>query len=136
MLNESPEPFDVLVTSVTMPRSSGFTLVDRLSEEAPDLRVIYMSDAMRERVSWPGVPGAAFRGFGAPQVHFAAEMQMNKLAAALHMDPVELRWRNALREGDTLDVGTPPPGGVVTRQVIEAPCSCASGPASISSPTR
>jgi CO/xanthine dehydrogenase Mo-binding subunit len=66
------------------------------------------------------VPGAAFRGFGAPQVHFAAEMQMNKLAAALNMDPVELRWRNALREGDTLGVGTPPPGGVVTSEVIEA----------------
>jgi CO/xanthine dehydrogenase Mo-binding subunit len=66
------------------------------------------------------VPGAAFRGFGAPQVLFAAEMQMNKLAAALDMDPVELRWRNALREGDTLDVGTPPPGGVVTSEVIEA----------------
>ena len=64
-------------------------------------------------------PGAAFRGFGAPQVLFAAEMQMNKLAAALGMDPVELRWRNALREGDTLNVGTPPPGGVVTTQVIE-----------------
>lgn len=66
------------------------------------------------------VPGAAFRGFGAPQALFAAEMQLNKLAAALDMDPVELRWRNALREGDTLNVGTPPPGGVATQQVIEA----------------
>jgi CO/xanthine dehydrogenase Mo-binding subunit len=65
-------------------------------------------------------PGAAFRGFGAPQVHFAAEMQVNKLAAALGMDPVELRWRNALREGDTLNVGTSPPGGVTIPQVIEA----------------
>lgn len=65
-------------------------------------------------------PGAAFRGFGAPQALFAAEMQMNKLAAVLGMDPVELRWRNALQEGDTLSVGTPPPGGVVTSQVIEA----------------
>ncbi len=61
LLNEAEEPFDVLVTSVTMPRASGFTLVDRLSAEAPDLRVIYMSESMRERVSWPGVPGAAFR---------------------------------------------------------------------------
>jgi CO/xanthine dehydrogenase Mo-binding subunit len=66
------------------------------------------------------VPGAAFRGFGAPQALFAAEMQMDKLAAALELDPVELRWRNALREGDTLNVGTPPPGGVVISQVIEA----------------
>ena len=66
------------------------------------------------------VPGAAFRGFGAPQALFAAEMQMSKLAAALDMDPVEFRWRNALREGDTLNVGTPPPGGVTIREVIEA----------------
>ncbi len=66
------------------------------------------------------VPSAAFRGFGAPQAIFAAEMQMNKLAVALDLDPVELRWRNALREGDTLNVGTPPPGGVVTHEVIEA----------------
>jgi CO/xanthine dehydrogenase Mo-binding subunit len=65
-------------------------------------------------------PGAAFRGFGAPQALFAAEMQMNKLAVALDMDPVELRWRNALRDGDTLNVGTAPPGGVVVREVIEA----------------
>ena len=66
------------------------------------------------------VPGAAFRGFGAPQALYAAEMQMNKLAAALDMDPVEFRWRNALREGDTLNVGTPPPGGVATLEVIDA----------------
>jgi CO/xanthine dehydrogenase Mo-binding subunit len=66
------------------------------------------------------VPGAAFRGFGAPQALFAAEMQMSKLAAALDMDPVEFRWRNALRKGDTLDVGTPPPGGVTICEVIEA----------------
>jgi CO/xanthine dehydrogenase Mo-binding subunit len=71
------------------------------------------------------VPGAAFRGFGAPQVLFAAEMQMNKLAAALGIDPVEMRWRNALREGDTLNVGTPPPGGVVTTEVIQAAAQAA-----------
>ncbi|MEA3341052.1 MAG: molybdopterin cofactor-binding domain-containing protein, partial [Chloroflexota bacterium] len=35
-------------------------------------------------------PGGAFRGFGAPQAIFAAETQMNKLAEALEMDPVEL----------------------------------------------
>jgi CO/xanthine dehydrogenase Mo-binding subunit len=66
------------------------------------------------------VPGAAFRGFGAPQALFAAEMQMNKLAAMLDIDPVELRWRNALREGDSLNVGTSLPGGVTVAQVIEA----------------
>jgi CO/xanthine dehydrogenase Mo-binding subunit len=66
------------------------------------------------------VPGAAFRGFGAPQAQFMAESQMNKLAEKLGMDPVAFRLINALREGDTLDVQTPPPGPVTAVQVIEA----------------
>ncbi len=66
------------------------------------------------------VPGAAFRGFGAPQALFMAEMQMNKLAEKLGLDPVEFRLRNALREGDTLDVQSAPPGPVTVVQVIEA----------------
>ncbi|MBN1305398.1 MAG: xanthine dehydrogenase family protein [Anaerolineales bacterium] len=66
------------------------------------------------------VPGAAFRGFGAPQALFMAEMQMNKLAEKLGMDPVEFRRINALKDGDTLGVGTPAPGPVSISQVIEA----------------
>jgi len=64
------------------------------------------------------LPTGAFRGFGAPQGNYAAEMQMNKLAEVLKMDIVELRVRNALKEGDTLGVGTTPPGGVTIQQVI------------------
>lgn len=66
------------------------------------------------------VPGAAFRGFGAPQALFMAEGQMNKLAEKLGMDPVELRLKNALREGDTLDVGTPVPTPVGVVDTITA----------------
>ncbi len=66
------------------------------------------------------IPTCAFRGFGAPQGNFLAEMQMNKLADALGIDPVEFRMRNALREGDTLGVGTPPPPPVSIAQVIQA----------------
>jgi CO/xanthine dehydrogenase Mo-binding subunit len=40
---------------------------------------------------------SAFRGFGCPQVHFAAESQMNFLAESLSMDPVVLRKKNLLR---------------------------------------
>ncbi len=65
------------------------------------------------------IPGAAFRGFGAPQAAYMAEMQMEKLAEKLKMDPVEFRMKNALRDGDTLGVGTPPPGPVSVPQVIE-----------------
>jgi CO/xanthine dehydrogenase Mo-binding subunit len=66
------------------------------------------------------LPGAAFRGFGAPQGLFMAEGQVNKLAEKLGLDPVEFRLRNALRDGLTLGVGTPAPGPVSVPQVIEA----------------
>ncbi|MCK6539501.1 MAG: xanthine dehydrogenase family protein molybdopterin-binding subunit [Anaerolineales bacterium] len=66
------------------------------------------------------VPGAAFRGFGAPQALFMAEMQMNKLAEKLGMDPVEFRLKNALKDGDALGVGTPSPSPVTVVQCIEA----------------
>ncbi len=66
------------------------------------------------------VPGAAYRGFGAPQALFMAEMQMDKLAGKLGMDPVEFRLKNALRDGDTMGVGTPSPSPVSVVQCIEA----------------
>ena len=65
------------------------------------------------------VPGAAFRGFGAPQGLFMAEMQMDKLAEKLGIDPVEIRMKNALKDGDTLGVGTPSPSPVSVTQCIE-----------------
>jgi CO/xanthine dehydrogenase Mo-binding subunit len=66
------------------------------------------------------VPTAAFRGFGAPQALWMAELQMDKLAEKLGMDPVAFRLINALRDGDTLNVGTPAPGPVSIVQCIEA----------------
>lgn len=66
------------------------------------------------------IPAGAFRGFGGPQGAFAAESQMNKLAVALGIDPVELRARNVFQEGAILSVGTPLPKGVSMPQVVEA----------------
>jgi CO/xanthine dehydrogenase Mo-binding subunit len=65
------------------------------------------------------LPAGAFRGFGGPQGAFAAEGQINKLAEALGLDPVEIRRRNALKDGDLLTVGTPLPPGVSIGQVID-----------------
>ncbi len=65
------------------------------------------------------MPTGAFRGFGGPQGLFEAEMQMARLAEALGMDPVELRMRNILKEGDLLSVGTPLPPGVTMEKVLE-----------------
>jgi CO/xanthine dehydrogenase Mo-binding subunit len=50
-------------------------------------------------------PSGAFRGFGAPQTVFAAEVQMERVAETLGMDPARLRERNALRPGDTMATG-------------------------------
>jgi CO/xanthine dehydrogenase Mo-binding subunit len=72
------------------------------------------------------IPGGAFRGFGGPQAAFAAECQMNKLAEALGLDPVEIRMRNLLREGSILPTGGPIPKGVSIEQVVEH-CALRSG---------
>ncbi len=43
----------------------------------------------------------AFRGFGHGSMTFAVERMMDKLAAALKMDPVQIRRKNAVKPGDT-----------------------------------
>ncbi|MCI0396152.1 MAG: molybdopterin-dependent oxidoreductase [Chloroflexi bacterium] len=72
------------------------------------------------------VPGGAFRGFGGPQGAFAAESQMNKLAEALGLDPVEIRLKNVLRDGSLMVTQTPIPAGVSLPQVIER-CAAEAG---------
>jgi CO/xanthine dehydrogenase Mo-binding subunit len=64
-------------------------------------------------------PCGAMRGFGAVQSCFAAEAQMDKLAAALELDPVELRLRNALAPGDSLATGQRITGALPVAEVIE-----------------
>jgi CO/xanthine dehydrogenase Mo-binding subunit len=63
-------------------------------------------------------PCGAMRGFGAVQTSFAAEAQMDKLAATLGIDPVELRLRNALAPGDTLPTGQRLTGSLPVAEVI------------------
>jgi CO/xanthine dehydrogenase Mo-binding subunit len=46
------------------------------------------------------IPASAFRGFGNPQSHFAAETMIDEIAEKLDMDPAELRLKNATRRGD------------------------------------
>jgi len=65
------------------------------------------------------VSGGAFRGFGGPQAAFEAESQMNKLAELLHIDPVEFRLMNTLKEGDATPVGSPLPKGISIDDVIK-----------------
>ena len=65
------------------------------------------------------VPAGAFRGFGEPQVVFAAESQMDLLAERLGIDPLELRRRNALEVGDETVTGHRLPASVGFREVLD-----------------
>ena len=74
-------------------------------------------DAYALRTNHP--PAGAMRGFGANQPSFAAETQMDRLAAALGIDPVDLRLRNALTQGDVLPTtGQRIDNPLPTREVI------------------
>jgi xanthine dehydrogenase D subunit len=70
-------------------------------------------------------PCGAMRGFGAVQTCFAYEAQMDKLAAAVGLAPIELRLRNAAEEHDELPTGqrfgTPAPSAELLRRLAEHP---------------
>ncbi len=65
-------------------------------------------------------PCGAMRGFGAVQTAFAAEAQMDKLAAVLDIDPIELRLLNALEPGDVLPTGQTITGSMPVAETIRA----------------
>lgn len=48
------------------------------------------------------IAAGAYRGYGAPQGIFALESAVNELAAELHMDPVTLRLKNILHQGEKM----------------------------------
>lgn len=65
-------------------------------------------------------PNGAFRGFGVPQTMFAIEAHVEKMAAALGMDPLALRRKNALRLGDVLPTGQVLKWSVSARECLDA----------------
>jgi CO/xanthine dehydrogenase Mo-binding subunit len=58
------------------------------------------------RAVWTNVvPAGALRGFGVPQAVWAYETQMDSIAKELHLDPVEFRRKNLLRDDDLFATG-------------------------------
>lgn len=80
----------------------------RIPNASVDAYAVYTNNVMN----------MAMRGFGALQVAFGYEMQMNKLAEALEMDPVEIRMRNLLEDGDVHLTGYPMPSGVGVKETL------------------
>ena len=56
-------------------------------------------------------PSTAFRGFGTPQASWAVESQLNEAAAALGIDPVEIRRRNLPAKGEAFNPNDTPADG-------------------------
>ena len=84
--------------------TSGFVIGNAVSFGAGPYRVPNaVIDGWAMRTNNP--PCGSMRGLGTPQVCFGYESQMDRLAAALGIDGVEIRARNALRSGDTLITG-------------------------------
>ena len=64
-------------------------------------------------------PNGAFRGFGAPQTEFAAEMQMSRAAERLGISPAEIRRRNVYVLGDTTPTGQVLRESIAGEEVLE-----------------
>lgn len=79
-------------------------------------------------------PCGAMRGFGAVQVCFAYESQMDRLAARLSLSPVQVRLRNAMQTGDRLITGQVVDGVAPVADLIRT-CSAAPMPAMDPSPS-
>ncbi len=68
-------------------------------------------------------PCGAMRGFGAVQVCYGHEAQMDKLAAELGMDPVQFRLKNVLRKNDKMITGQVIKGAAPVEEVLRAAVS-------------
>jgi len=64
--------------------------------------------------------GGAFRGYGTPQVTFARESQLDKIAHDLNIDPVDIRLKNCFKKGDTQPTGHKLVSVNIEKTIIEA----------------
>ena len=98
-------------TSVVLPRMSIFGAGPyRVPNVLLEVRGVHTNNPV----------AGAMRGFGQPQVAFACERQMDRLADALGMDPFELRMKNALAEGDLSATGQKMEGVAMGRLLEKA----------------
>lgn len=81
--------------------------------EVPNVRV----DCLAVRTNNP--PAGAMRGFGATQVCFAHEAQMDKIAVEVGLRPLEVRRRNAMKERSSVPTGQQLRGKVAVQQIID-----------------
>jgi CO/xanthine dehydrogenase Mo-binding subunit/aerobic-type carbon monoxide dehydrogenase small subunit (CoxS/CutS family) len=100
--------------------SWGPTVANRVPVHASGPYVVPNVRAVGRAIYTNDTPAGAFRGFGVPQVAVATETLMDELAAKLGLDPLEFRYRNALRGGDAIATGQRLEASVGIAQCLDA----------------
>jgi CO/xanthine dehydrogenase Mo-binding subunit len=78
-----------------------------------------MNDILAQAQQTIGPTAGSMRGFGGPEAFFAVEHLMDKIAASLQIDPIELRLRNVLEEGGHTVTGAPVTQPLALREICE-----------------
>jgi CO/xanthine dehydrogenase Mo-binding subunit len=100
--------------------SLGAKVLERAAGHACGVYRVPAVDVEAVAVYTNNPPCGAMRGFGAPQVNFALESVMDRLAQRVGIDRWEIRWRNAVDTGDTFGTGQVLGAGVGVRKTLVA----------------
>ncbi len=100
--------------------SVGAKVLERATGHACSAYRVPNVDVEARAVYTNNPPCGAMRGFGANQVNFAMEGMLDRLAERVGVDGWEIRWRNALAEGDQFSTGQTLGPGVGLRQTLLA----------------
>ena len=100
--------------------SVGAKVLERAAGHATGPYRIPAVDIEARAVYTNGPPCGAMRGFGVPQVTFAMDGMLDRLAERVGLDGWEIRWRNALETGDLFGVGQRLGPGVGLKQTLLA----------------
>ena len=112
---------DVDVTADTGPHDTiGAPILNLALESSPGPYQYPYSHFKGRSVYTNNAIGGEFRGFGAPQVVWGVEQEIDKLAGKLGIDPIEIRKRNALKLGDISSLGHTMQTSVGITETLEA----------------
>jgi aldehyde oxidoreductase len=100
--------------------SVGGKVLERAAGHACSAYKVPNVDVEARAVYTNNPPGGAMRGFGANQANFAIESLLDRLAEAVGIDGWEIRWRNALAEGDRFGTGQKLTQGVGLKDTLLA----------------
>ncbi|MCB9136182.1 MAG: molybdopterin-dependent oxidoreductase [Anaerolineales bacterium] len=82
------------VTGNTGHKAMALYVGDGKYREKPNIR--FVADIVYTNTP----PAGAYRGYGVPQGYWPVERHIERISRALHLDPIEFRLKNALRQGE------------------------------------